>query len=464
MSNIKYKNVFGEQQKEQITSVQMLEPTTEGNLLASNGTFIACLWTGLGANVKIFDYNYRGFVKNDSKTIHVSRQSMDDMEFSPFCSDILSTSCADDTVKLWKIPEGGLTEDLDKEFLCYKKNRKCTFNRFNTVAADIAALFYNEPGIDVWNTETAKSIVDVKLKDTCTCLNWSPNGILVGATLKNKSFNAFDPRANKLCVDTLISEGSRSPKFTWLDNENIAVIGYTKTNSKEIRLYDLRKIKDDLTLEPPTSSITVDKSSVLASIFHDSERDLLFLGGRGESTIKYFYRDGATYKKGNDCTCDFPGTFLCYPPRRYVDYERAVISTFIRYCVNTKSLIFTNFKVPRRNEGYEPEIYPDVATGEPSLTAEKWLAGENAEQIKKPIDTIEKKFVGGSCEVKEVKEVPKADDGKVKELEGKVAELEKKVKELTEENDKLKKELEEAKAKIPAPAEEKPAEEKPAEE
>lgn len=460
MSNIKYKNVFGEQDKETITNVNMLEQNTEGQLLATNGVFIAGLWSGLGANVKILDYNFRGYTKVETNSIKVSRQTMDDLEFSPVCSDILSVACADNTVKLYKIPEGGLTEDITTESVSIKKNKKCTFNRFNPVAADISALFFNEPAIDVWSAETGKSIAEMKLKENCTCLNWSPNGVLVGATLKNKTLNVFDPRANKLTICAPVSEANRSPKFTWLTNEEIAVLGYSKNNTKELRLYDLRKVKEDLTFEAPTSVVEIDKSSVMASIFYDSERELLYTAGRGESTIKFFYKEGATFKKGNDCLSDCPATFIANAPRRFVDYEKTEINTFVRFVTKNKSYVFTHFKVPRRNEGFEPELYPDVFTGEPSLTAQQWIAGENAEQIKKPIDTIEKKFIGGKCEAtKTTTEEKKVDDGKVKELEGKVAELEKKVKELTEENDKLKKELEETKAKIPAPAEEKPAEE-----
>ena len=77
------------------------------------------------------------------------------------------------------------------------------------------------------------------------------------------------------------------------------------------------------------------------------------------------------------------------------------------------------------------------------MTYEQWVAGENAEPIKKEINTIENKFVS-KVEVfqkQEVKKVEKTPEDKVKELEGKLAELTVKLNQLEEENAKLKKQL-----------------------
>ena len=81
---------------------------------------------------------------------------------------------------------------------------------------------------------------------------------------------------------------------------------------------------------------------------------------------------------------------------------------------------------------------------------DQWVGGENAEPIKKDIETIENKFVSKVEEfVKQDTKVESKEGGddKVKELEGKVAELEAKIKALEEENANLKKQLEGGEAK-----------------
>ena len=53
---------------------------------------------------------------------------------------------------------------------------------------------------------------------------------------------------------------------------------------------------------------------------------------------------------------------------------------------------YVSFKVPKRNEGFHPEIYVDVITGEPGETLDEWLKGENKEALRKPIDKIDSTF------------------------------------------------------------------------
>ena len=92
-------------------------------------------------------------------------------------------------------------------------------------------------------------------------------------------------------------------------------------------------------------------------------------------------------------------------------------------------------------------MFPPVCSGEPTLSYDQWVGGENGEPIKKDINTIENKFVSKiETFVKQDKQEPakeesKNPDDKVKELEAKLAELEAKLTQVTEENNNLKKEL-----------------------
>ena len=90
-----------------------------------------------------------------------------------------------------------------------------------------------------------------------------------------------------------------------------------------------------------------------------------------------------------------------------------------------------------------PNIYPFCYLGEPALTCEEWLSGQNKDPIVKEITEIENKWVSQVQEFEKKVEEPKAPQSekeKIDLLESKVKELEDKVKELTLENDKLKEE------------------------
>ncbi|MCQ2962455.1 MAG: hypothetical protein MJ235_08995 [archaeon] len=452
---VKFKNVFAEEEREFLSSVGMPDTSIEGRVLCSNGQFIGALWNGLGGKIRLIDYNLRGNVPNELKEIDAGRQPVLDMEFSPHRSDLLATACDDNQVKLWQIPEGGLKEDLSEPVVNFKTNRKCTFVSFNPVATDVLTCVSGNPSLHVFSGLDGKDIVETPLSEQATWLSWNPDGSLVGVSLKNKTLNVFDPRANKMLVKSQVSEAMKSIKFTWIDNQTVAVVSFQKNNCKNFNIYDIRKVKDDLSFEAPVQTLPIDKSSSIAYPFYDAESELLFTCGKGETSVKCFYREEGVIKKGVDSQTNRIMSQIAFIPRRFVDYENCVVDRLCKFCNRDKTISFLSLKVPRRNPGYDPELYPDVFTGEPSMTIEEWKGGAVKEQVKKPIDTIEKKFVAGSSEPRPAQEEPKSvvDDSKVKELEAKVAELEAKVAELTTENEKLKADLEEAKAKIPAPEE-----------
>ena len=128
--------------------------------------------------------------------------------------------------------------------------------------------------------------------------------------------------------------------------------------------------------------------------------------------------------------------------RKCLDYNKNEVDRFARY-VNSQKVYYVSFTIPRRNPGFDPTLYPPVECGEAALTYDQWTGGENAEPVKKEINTIENKFVS-KVEVfvkQEVKKVEKTPEEKVNELEGKLAEMSVKLNQLEEENAKLKKEL-----------------------
>ena len=48
----------------------------------------------------------------------------------------------------------------------------------------------------MWNVIKGETFCELKTDDTPTLVSWSPNGTLIGATIKNKFINIFDPKAN----------------------------------------------------------------------------------------------------------------------------------------------------------------------------------------------------------------------------------------------------------------------------
>ena len=445
MSSTKFKNAIGQDKKEKFTDCSVTTVSTEGRLIAVNGNFLAMSWSNIG-EVVVVDSATPFRVKSDQPRLKGHRANILDLEFSPFSSDLLACAYDDYSVLLYKIPEGGLKENITQEAQSYVKHtKKVPFVTFNPVAADVVCSGAFQGEIQVWSVVKNETFVDLKADDTPTIVGWNPNGTLIGATTKNKFMNVFDPRANKMVFKQQINEAFQSAKFAWLDNEQFVTTSWNKTGAKLLKLWDVRKVKEDLSSEGEVSTTQIDTSKTVTTPFVDKESKLLYLVGKGEASIHvYDFNEGNTFRKGINFSSAEPSISSVLFDRKCLDYNTLEVDRFARY-VNSQKVYYVSFTIPRRNPGFDASLYPPVECGEAALTYDQWVAGETAEPVKKDINTIENKFVS-NVEVfdrKEAKTEPKGGDDKVKELEAKVAELTAKVAQLTEENEKLKKQLEE---------------------
>ena len=447
MSTSKFKNAIGAEKKEKFTNCSVTTVSTEGRLIAVNGNFLAMSWSNMG-EVVVVDSSTPFRVKHDQPRLKGHRANVLDLEFSPFSSDLLACAFDDNSVLLYKIPEGGLTEHMTQEVQIYQKHtKKVPFVTFNPVASDVvcSGAFLGE--IHVWNVIKGDTFCELKADDTPTLVGWSPNGALIGATTKNKFINIFDPRANKMILKHQINEAFQSAKFAWINNEQFVTTSWNKAGAKMLRLWDVRKVKEDLSSEGEVTGVQIDNSKTVTTPFVDRESKLLYAIGKGEAGIHIYDYDDGTFRKGINFSSTEPSICSVLFDRKCLDYNTLEVDRFARY-VNSQKVYYVSFTIPRRNPGFDPALYPPVECGEAALSYEQWTGGETAEPVKKEINTIENKFVS-KVEVfvkQEVKVEVKAPEDKIKELEGKIAEMSVKINQLTEENNKLRKQIEAKKA------------------
>ena len=129
MSASKFKNALGEEKKQKYLNCSVTTVSTEGRYMAVNGNFLAMSWSNAGEIVVVDSSNFCS-VKPDQPRIKGHRANVLDLEFSPFSSDLLAAAFDDNTVLLYKIPEGGLTEHITRSpnlSKAYKKSAFCHF-------------------------------------------------------------------------------------------------------------------------------------------------------------------------------------------------------------------------------------------------------------------------------------------------------------------------------------------------
>ena len=147
--------------------------------------------------------------------------------------------------------------------------------------------------------EKGKNYVKLKADDTPTLVSWNPNGSLIGVTTKKKTMNIFDPRTKKVTLKQKINESFINSKFAWIDNNIFATTSWTKDEYKVLKLWDIRKIKNDLSCENEINMIQINKSKNPSNLFANREFKYLYMTTKEESLINIYDFSEGIFKQKN---------------------------------------------------------------------------------------------------------------------------------------------------------------------
>lgn len=118
-----------------------------------------------------------------------------DLTFSPFHDQLLASSSEDGKVKLWMIPDEGVTEHIMQEDMALVGHtRKVMVLRWHNSVENLLASSAIDNTIRIWDVSQGKSAFTFEFKNNATSLQWNPKGNLLGAMIKGSTFSLFDPR------------------------------------------------------------------------------------------------------------------------------------------------------------------------------------------------------------------------------------------------------------------------------
>lgn len=118
-----------------------------------------------------------------------------DFEFNPFHDLQLYTAGEDCKIKLWEIPEAGLTENLTiPRVELHGHGKKIGLINTHPTASYVVASASFDHTVRIWDVESAYDVFQVRTKDIANHLQWNTLGNLIGITSRNKLTTIYDPR------------------------------------------------------------------------------------------------------------------------------------------------------------------------------------------------------------------------------------------------------------------------------
>jgi len=335
---------------------------------------------------------------------------------------------------VWDIPQDGLKEDLKTPIQTLSGHlKKVAMVQWHPSVFEVLASGGFDNKVNVWNVLTGESLHSFNFSDSLMSLDWNSCGSLLALTTKDKLVNILDPRANKSDVNFKAYESSKNSKVTWVGPESVVVVGYGKSNDRQVKLYDLKNTSKEV------QTVSIDTQSGNIQPFYDADTGLLFVPGRGEGNIKYYEHAAGAIKVVSEYKSGTSQKSVCFFPKRAMNYNKCEVARIGKLTGST--LEYVSFSIPKRVEGFHAEIYPDCISGEVNSTLEEWRGGSNKEPTRKTINTLENKWKTSELlfdtKVPEERKSMSSSNDEVNSLKEKCSDLEKQLKDSFNTNEEL---------------------------
>lgn len=358
--------------------------TTDGNLVAASNCWISVLWqSNTGGTVGILPITGWGPRSHAVPLIQAHSAQIQDLAWNPFHAWVLATAAADGNIRLWKLPEHGLTGDINADSaqatLAGHGKRVDTI-AWHPSAVNVLASGGPDATVRVWDITTSNDTLKVSgmMKDAVDSVSWNWDGSLLAVTSRDKKLRVLDPRSGTATAEADSHKGAGKPsRATWMGRKDrIITTGFSQMRDREVFVWDPRN------MAKPIKQLMFDASPGVLVPLYDADTDLVWMSGRGDSSIRTFevVDDATVLYELNPVVDKTPHRGIALTPKLCCDVMTAEVGRVLK--VTNNSIVPIGFSVPRKSyRDFHADVFPDTAGPDPAQTAEQYFSGSNAEPL-----------------------------------------------------------------------------------
>lgn len=337
------------------------------------------------------------FESGTSQQVEGHKGSILDFDFNPFDDSMFASASEDTTIKLWSIPddweptdEKGLARpssdsNLNESIVDLEGHRKkVTLLRFHPTANNVLASTSADYTVKVWDVEKAEEIIthdgfgDHLIQD----IVWDIRGEVCATSCKDKKVRFIDPRTGEIAnIIEEVHSGLKSVKLAYL-GESGKILTTGTSRGREVKIWDLKNLSKPLLVE------SIDQSSGALLPLYDNDTSVLYLCGKGDGIIRPFeFEDKAPYlhKLNDGFRSTTPAKGLCMVPKRGCNIMECETARILKL-TNSEGMQPLSFTVPRKSDAFQADIFPDAPSCTPAHSADQWLEGSSKLPLTMPLD------------------------------------------------------------------------------
>ncbi|XP_022100301.1 coronin-7-like [Acanthaster planci] len=382
----KFKNASANVAKKEhwFSDLRTGSPSSCGNHIKASCTLMAFNTSNTGGGtLGIIPLDKCGRGLSSLPMLHAHGSLVTDMDFSPFDDYMLATCSNDNTIKLWDIPEGGLTESLSTPVVTIPKLAKVVQNvLFHPTAEGLLASSCDKT-VQIWDIGKAQECVAMEVhQEQIQGISWKQDGVVMATTAKDKKLRILDPRQNTVCSETDGHSNNKDSRVCWLGSTDLILsTGFDRGRCREMCVWDQRQFTSSV------CSHSVDQSTGTLMPLYDPDTNMLFAVGSGDTTLRYYEVTLSSPYITDRSTQSLPEQTkgIAMVPKRALDVMSCEVARLL--LLTATAVVPIPYVVPRKSHrDFYGELFPDTNGDEAALSAADWLAGSDKQVVKVSLD------------------------------------------------------------------------------
>ncbi|GFR97289.1 coronin [Elysia marginata] len=377
MRKSKFRHVFGQAIKRDqcYDNIRITRTSWESTYCAASPKFVAVITEAAGGgSFLVLPLEKTGRVNVDAPMVAGHKGAVLDIAWCPHNDDVIASASEDCTVKVWQIPEGGLTENLTEPVVDLGiHQRRVTLLVWHPSAMNVLLSTSSDNTIILWNVGTGEAMLQVEMPDQIYSGTFNFDGSRFVCTCKDKKLRVLDSHTGAILQEGQGHMGSKPAQCTYLKNGQIFTSGFSRMSERQYALWDENDLSKSIVMEE------IDSSNGVLFIFYDPDTNMVYLAGKGDSLIRYYeVTSEAPYVHYLDLyQSKSPQRGIGFMPKRGLNVHNNEIARF--YKLHNQGLCeIIPFTVPRKSELFQNDLYPDTASDQPAISADDFFAGKNA--------------------------------------------------------------------------------------
>uniref|UniRef100_A0A8D9A7I2 Coronin n=1 Tax=Cacopsylla melanoneura TaxID=428564 RepID=A0A8D9A7I2_9HEMI len=207
----KFRHVYGVHSKRDgcYDNVPITRNAHDSHFCAANPKFVAVVTEVAGGGAfLVLPIHRTGRLDFNSSRVTGHRGPVLDIKWNPFNDNIIA-SCSDDcTVKLWYIPDGGLSGNLNEWIMdLHGHKRRVGYIEWHPTAENVVASAGFDYLIILWDVGKGEALTVIDCHpDVINCLSFNRDGSRLVTTCKDKSVRVLDPRTGLVISVSLLGD------------------------------------------------------------------------------------------------------------------------------------------------------------------------------------------------------------------------------------------------------------------